>query len=101
MFSLTSSPIFSSQFQNYFWQYDNQGLRFMPARPTVTVYDEAGAVVKRFAADTFPRAFWCDLQFSSDGETLYVLPNSAAKEHAERRYPHKPVKVVDSGIRGR
>ena len=34
-------------------------------------------------------------------ETLYVLPNSAAKEHAERRYPHKQVKVVDSGIKGR
>jgi Fe-S-cluster-containing hydrogenase component 2 len=33
-------------------------------------------------------------------ETLYVLPGSAAKEHAERRYPHKPVKVVDSGISG-
>jgi Fe-S-cluster-containing hydrogenase component 2 len=34
-------------------------------------------------------------------ETLYVLPNSAAKEHAERRFPHKQVKVVDSGISGR
>lgn len=34
-------------------------------------------------------------------ETLYVLPNSNAKAHAEKRYPHKPVKVVDSGIRGR
>jgi Fe-S-cluster-containing hydrogenase component 2 len=34
-------------------------------------------------------------------ETLYVLPNSKAKEHAEKRYPHKPVKVVDSGIGGR
>jgi len=34
-------------------------------------------------------------------ETLYVLPDSAAKEHAERRYPHKQVKVVDSGISGR
>ena len=34
-------------------------------------------------------------------ETLYVLPNSRAKAHAERRYPHKPVKVVDSGVRGR
>lgn len=31
-------------------------------------------------------------------ETLYVLPNSAAKEHAERRYPHKQVKVVGRGI---
>ncbi len=34
-------------------------------------------------------------------ETLYVLPNSAAKAHAERRFPHKQVKVVDSGIGGR
>ncbi|MBJ7386130.1 MAG: (4Fe-4S)-binding protein, partial [Mycolicibacterium sp.] len=34
-------------------------------------------------------------------ETLYVLPNSAAKEFAEKRYPHKPTKVVDSGISGR
>jgi hypothetical protein len=34
-------------------------------------------------------------------ETLYVLPNSAAKARAERRYPHKPAKVVDSGVRGR
>ncbi|BBZ44296.1 epoxyqueuosine reductase [Mycobacterium parmense] len=34
-------------------------------------------------------------------ETLYVLPDSPAKAHAERRYPHKRVKVVDSGIRGR
>jgi len=32
-------------------------------------------------------------------ETLYVLPESAAKAHAERRYPHKRVKVVDSGVR--
>jgi Fe-S-cluster-containing hydrogenase component 2 len=34
-------------------------------------------------------------------ETLYVLPGSAAKEHAEKRYPHKPVKVVDGGMSGR
>jgi hypothetical protein len=34
-------------------------------------------------------------------EMLYVLPNSGAKAHAERRYPHKPVKVVDSGVSGR
>jgi Fe-S-cluster-containing hydrogenase component 2 len=34
-------------------------------------------------------------------ETLYVLPNSAAEAHAKRRYPHKQVKVVDSGVRGR
>jgi hypothetical protein len=34
-------------------------------------------------------------------ETLYVLPNSAAEAHAKRRYPHKQVKVVESGVRGR
>ena len=34
-------------------------------------------------------------------ETLYVLPNSQAKACAERRYPHKKVKVVDSGMSGR
>ena len=34
-------------------------------------------------------------------ETLYVLPNSQAKAHAERRYPHKQVKVVNSGVSGR
>ncbi|MGE0219175.1 4Fe-4S binding protein [Mycolicibacterium sp.] len=34
-------------------------------------------------------------------ETLYVLPNSEAEAHAKKRYPHKPVKVVDSGIRRR
>jgi Fe-S-cluster-containing hydrogenase component 2 len=34
-------------------------------------------------------------------ETLYVLPNSAAKAYAEKRFPHKPVKVVDGGMTGR
>lgn len=32
-------------------------------------------------------------------ETLYVLPNSPAKAHAEKRFPHKTVKVVDGGMR--
>ncbi|WP_380284022.1 4Fe-4S binding protein [Kitasatospora purpeofusca] len=30
-------------------------------------------------------------------ETLYVLPGSRAKEYAERRFPHKPVKEVSGG----
>jgi Fe-S-cluster-containing hydrogenase component 2 len=34
-------------------------------------------------------------------ETLYVLPNSAAKAYAEKRFPHKPLRVVNSGITGR
>lgn len=33
-------------------------------------------------------------------ETLYVLPDSDAEAHAVKRYPHKPVKRVGSGIRG-
>ncbi len=34
-------------------------------------------------------------------ETLYVLANSPAKAYAEKRFPHKPLKVVKSGITGR
>jgi Fe-S-cluster-containing hydrogenase component 2 len=34
-------------------------------------------------------------------ETLYVLPNSAAKAYAEKRFPHKPLRIVNSGIEGR
>lgn len=34
-------------------------------------------------------------------ETLYVLPDSAAKAYAEKRFPHKPVQVVDGGVTGR
>ncbi len=30
-------------------------------------------------------------------ETLYVLPGSAAQEHARRRFPHKPTKEVSGG----
>jgi Fe-S-cluster-containing hydrogenase component 2 len=33
-------------------------------------------------------------------ETLYVLPNSAAKAYAEKRFPHKPLRIVNSGISG-
>lgn len=34
-------------------------------------------------------------------ETLYVLPNSQAKAYAEKRFPHKSVKVVGGGVKGR
>ncbi|MGA8332678.1 MAG: 4Fe-4S binding protein [Mycobacterium sp.] len=34
-------------------------------------------------------------------ETLYVLPNSQAKAYAEKRFPHKPVKVVGGGVKDR
>lgn len=51
---------------------DNQGLRFMPTRPTITIYDEAGEVIQRFAPEMFKEPFWCDLQFSADGKRLHV-----------------------------
>lgn len=34
-------------------------------------------------------------------ENLYVLAGSDAEDHARKRYPHKPVKVIGSGIGGR
>src|SRR5262245_55609388 len=54
---------------------DNQGLRFVPTKPTVTVYDETSQVVRRFAADEFPAAFWCDMQVAEDGKKRVVWPH--------------------------
>jgi hypothetical protein len=51
---------------------ESQGLRFMPTRPTITVYDETGKVVQRFDAKEFKAPFWCDMRFSADGTTLRV-----------------------------
>jgi Fe-S-cluster-containing hydrogenase component 2 len=34
-------------------------------------------------------------------ETLYVLATSPAEAYAEKRFPHKPLKVVKSGVTGR
>jgi glyoxylase-like metal-dependent hydrolase (beta-lactamase superfamily II) len=55
---------------------ENLGVRFMPSRPTVTVYDRTGQVVRRFAPETFAQPFWCDLRFSPDGKRLVVSPHS-------------------------
>src|SRR5262249_52268036 len=51
---------------------ENQGLRFVPTRPTITVYDETGKAVQRFAANRFKDAFWCDLTI--DAKELHVSP---------------------------
>src|SRR5262249_21260555 len=40
---------------------DNQGLRFVPAQPMITAYDEAGKIVRSFEKVKFARPFWCDL----------------------------------------
>src|SRR5262249_27270106 len=55
---------------------DNQGLRFLPTRRTITVYDETGQLAQRFAADELQAAFWCDMQFAEDGTKLVVWPHS-------------------------
>jgi glyoxylase-like metal-dependent hydrolase (beta-lactamase superfamily II) len=51
---------------------ENQGLRFMPTRPTITVYDGSGKTVRRFAAGGFTAPFWCTTRFSADGKRLDV-----------------------------
>jgi glyoxylase-like metal-dependent hydrolase (beta-lactamase superfamily II) len=56
-------------------QDDNQGLRFMATKPTITVYDETGRVVRRFATEVFKAPLWCDLHFSPDGQGLYASPH--------------------------
>src|SRR6516162_2584054 len=51
---------------------ENQGLRFMPTKPTITVYDDSGKIVQRFAVEKFLAPFWCILRFSADGKGLDV-----------------------------
>jgi Metallo-beta-lactamase superfamily len=51
---------------------DNQGLRFVPVKPSVTIYDEAGKVVDRVGADVFEAPGWYDLRFHLDGTKLYA-----------------------------
>ena len=50
---------------------ENQGLRFMPTKPIVTVSDEAGKTLHRLAPDLFKEAFWSDIRF--DGEKQRIL----------------------------
>jgi metallo-beta-lactamase class B len=55
---------------------ENLGVRFTPARPAVTVYDQDGRAIRRFAPDTFAHPFWCDLRFVPDGKRLLAWPHS-------------------------
>jgi metallo-beta-lactamase class B len=49
---------------------ENQGLRFVPTRPTVTVYDESGKAVRRFGAEEFKAPFWCAMRYWISGKRL-------------------------------
>src|SRR5262249_24299405 len=77
---------------------ENQGLRFMPTKPTITVYDDSGKTVPRFAADGFMAPFWCMTLFSADGKRRDVWtrhwkcrglagqPTLPTDEHADTLY---------------
>jgi metallo-beta-lactamase class B len=54
---------------------ENQGLRFMPTKPTITIYDEAYKIVRRSDVSELQAAFWCDMRFG-DAEQLIVWPHS-------------------------
>jgi metallo-beta-lactamase class B len=54
---------------------DNQGLRFMPMKPSVTIYDEAGKVVQRVEGGTFNAPAWYGLRFHVDGTKLHAWPH--------------------------
>ena len=53
---------------------DNQGLRFMPMKPVIMLYYEAGKIVQRVEADKL-NAGWYDLRFQPDGTKLFASPH--------------------------
>src|SRR5262249_32208393 len=55
---------------------EDYGVRFMPSRPAVTVYDQDGRAVRRFGPEAFHRPLWCDLRFLPDGRRLLAWPHS-------------------------
>ncbi|MBL7039447.1 MAG: VCBS repeat-containing protein [Pirellulaceae bacterium] len=76
---------------------EDYGVRFMPARPTITVYDREGKPLRRFGPETFQEPFWCELAFQQSGK-LEVRPRTwpcrglagrgvlPTDEQAHRRY---------------
>jgi glyoxylase-like metal-dependent hydrolase (beta-lactamase superfamily II) len=53
----------------------NHGTRFLPTRPTVTIYDARGAVVRRIGPEQFAHPGWVDLKFLSGGRRLLAYPH--------------------------
>ena len=53
-----------------------RGVRFMPSRPAVHVYDRRGKLIRRFAPESFAKPFWCDLAFSSNGTRVLAWPHN-------------------------
>jgi glyoxylase-like metal-dependent hydrolase (beta-lactamase superfamily II) len=53
----------------------NYGARFLPARPTVSIYDGKGRLLRRFGHELFPRPAWVDLCFAAGGKYLLAYPH--------------------------
>jgi glyoxylase-like metal-dependent hydrolase (beta-lactamase superfamily II) len=53
----------------------NYGVRFVPARPIVTVHDDQGKLVRRFGPELFPHPLWVDLRFCSGGKYVLASPH--------------------------
>jgi metallo-beta-lactamase class B len=69
----------------------DQGVRFMPSLPTVSVYDAGGKVRRRFGPESFARPLWCDLRFLDDGQRLLAWPH----HWTSRGLAGKPVLPAD------
>jgi glyoxylase-like metal-dependent hydrolase (beta-lactamase superfamily II) len=54
------------------------GLHFMPAPPTIHVYDSTGKPVRRWGPETFQAPLWCDLAFTPDGRRILAFPHNWA-----------------------
>ncbi len=54
---------------------ESRCVRFTPSRPTVSVYDGQGRVVRTFPAQRFLRPGWLDLRFLARGEVLLAFPH--------------------------
>jgi glyoxylase-like metal-dependent hydrolase (beta-lactamase superfamily II) len=71
------------------------GFRFMPARPTVSVYDADGKRIRLFSSHNFKEPFWCDLAFAADGANVLVSPHN----WTSRGLAGQPFLPADEGAR--
>jgi metallo-beta-lactamase class B len=55
---------------------ESLGVRFLPTRPAITIYDKDGKVRRRFGPESFARPLWCNLRFLPDGSRLLAWPHS-------------------------
>lgn len=56
-------------------QEQNYGTRFLPSRPTVTVYDADGQRIRRFDPERFNKPMWVDLAFLPGAKQLIAWPH--------------------------